>query len=166
MIVIFSFPCSQGREIIVVSLSRTARFRPDGANPLGGVGPEKEVTMKIGLNGIMVLCVVLTAFGSVQADDNYGAIAYSESTGNWGYSYDYGSRAQAENSALGRCGRGDCEIKVWFKNSCGALAKASNGALGWSYAADSRAEAESLALSECRSRGSNCRILCWTCTSR
>ena len=122
--------------------------------------------MKTAMKGTVVLCMLLVAFGSAQAYDNYGAIAYSGSTGNWGYSYDYGSRAQAENSALSRCGKNDCEIKVWFKNSCGALAKASNGALGWSYAADSRSEAESIALSECRSRGSNCRILCWTCTSR
>jgi hypothetical protein len=126
----------------------------------------KEAMMKAVMKGLMVLCIILVAFAAAQAQDNYGAIAYSSSTGNWGYSYDYGSRAQAENSALRRCGRDDCEIKVWFKNSCGAMAKASNGALGWSYAASSRAEAESLALSECEARGSNCRIVCWACTSR
>ncbi len=99
--------------------------------------------MKTAVKATMALYILLVAFGAAQAEDNYGAIAYSDSTGNWGYSHDYGSRAQAENSALRRCKSDDCEIKVWFKNSCGALAKASNGALGWSYAADDRAEAES-----------------------
>jgi hypothetical protein len=100
------------------------------------------------------------------ADDNYGAIAYSPSTGNYGYSYDYSSRGEAERSALTRCKKDDCVIKVWFKNSCGALAKAGNGALGYSWAASNREEAESEALSQCRKRGSKCRIVCWACTSR
>jgi serine/threonine-protein kinase len=97
---------------------------------------------------------------------NYGAIAYSQSTGCWGYSYNYGSRQAAISEALRRCGESDCQWKVWFKNSCGALAKAENGALGWSWGADSRAEAEARALEECESRGSNCEIICWACTSR
>jgi len=122
--------------------------------------------MKKTMQGIMVLYILLVAFGIVKAEDNYGAIAYSESTGKWGYSYDYGCRRQAENAALHRCKSGACEIKVWFKNACGALAKGSGGALGWSWATSGRREAESVALSECRTRGSNCRIICWACTSR
>lgn len=59
--------------------------------------------MKTAVKGTMVLYILLVAFGAAQAQDNYGAIAYSDSTGNWGYSYDYGSRSEAENSALSRC---------------------------------------------------------------
>jgi hypothetical protein len=122
--------------------------------------------MKKATKALFVLCFIMLAFGIARAEDNYGAIAYSESSGNWGSSYDYGSRQQAENAALNRCGSDDCEVKAWFKNSCGALAAGDDGALGWSWAADSREEAESRALSECRAKGSNCRILCWACTTR
>ncbi len=127
---------------------------------------QKEVMMKRAAGVLFVLCILMLAFGTARAQDNYGAIAYSESSGKWGYSYDYGSRGQAENAALRRCKSGDCEIKLWFKNSCGALAKGDKGALGWLWAAEGRREAESRALSESRARGSNCRILCWTCTAR
>lgn len=122
--------------------------------------------MKRAVKVLFVLCFLMVAFGTAGADDNYGAIAYSESTGNWGSSYDYGSRRQAENAALHRCNSDDCEVKAWFKNSCRALAAGDNGALGWSSAADDKAEAESRALSECSENGSNCQILCWACTSR
>lgn len=107
-----------------------------------------------------------SAVGMARADDNYGAIAYSKSTGNYGYSHDYSSRSQAEQAALGECKSGDCQIKCWFKNSCGALAKAGNGALGYSWAASDRQEAERVALEQCRQRGSNCHIVCWACTTR
>lgn len=122
--------------------------------------------MKSAAKVLFVSCILMLAFGTAGADDNYGAIAYSESTGNWGSSYDYGSRQQAENVALRSCKSDDCEVKAWFKNSCGALAAGDNGALGWSWAADDREEAESRALSECRANGSNCQILCWACTTR
>ena len=100
-----------------------------------------------------------------QAQDNYGAIAYSSSTGRYGYSYDFGSRAEAENYAISKCGRGDCVVKVWFKNACGALAVGRRGALGWGLAG-SRGSAEDRALSECQSRTSGCSVRTWACTTR
>jgi hypothetical protein len=115
---------------------------------------------------LFLLCILMPAFGAAEAYDNYGAIAYSGSTGTWGASYDFGSRSEAENAALRACKSGDCEIQVWFMNACGALARADNGSLGWAWASASSAEAEALVLSECGRRGSNCRIICWACTSR
>lgn|GEM_PF-5377611 len=49
------------------------------------------------------------------AADNYGAIAYSKSSGAYGYSYDFGSREAAEERALSECrARGDgCKIRCW-----------------------------------------------------
>jgi len=101
----------------------------------------------------------------VQAQDNYGAIAYSSSTGRYGYSYDWGSRAEAEDYARSQCGRSDCAVKVWFKNACGALAVGRRGALGWGWAG-SRGQAEGRALSECQARASGCNIRSWACTTR
>ena len=93
----------------------------------------------------------------VQAQNNYGAIAYSSSTGRYGYSYDFGSRAEAEDYAISQCGRSDCVVKVWFKNACGALAVGRRGALGWGWSG-SRGSAENIALNECQSRTSGCSV--------
>ena len=97
--------------------------------------------------------------------DNYGAIAYSSSSGRYGYSYDWGSRADAENYARSQCGSTDCAVKVWFKNACGALAVGQNGGLGWGWSG-SRGAAESTALNECQSRTGGCSIKSWACTTR
>jgi hypothetical protein len=110
--------------------------------------------------------VALWLFPAVaHAQDNYGAIAYSSSTGRYGYSYDFGSQAEAENYAISKCGRSDCVVKVWFKNACGALAVGRRGALGWGLAG-SRGSAEGRALSECQSRTSGCSVRAWACTTR
>jgi len=114
-------------------------------------------------------CLFVGLFVGIEvaaAADVFGAIAYSKSTGKWGYSYDYSSREEAESAAVGNCDRNDCVVKSWFKNSCGALAKASNKALGYSWGAPDRERAERIALSKCRERGSRCRIITWACTKR
>jgi serine/threonine-protein kinase len=81
----------------------------------------------------------------------YGAIAMSPSTGACGVSWDYSTRTKAENRAIQECGQGDCAIRVWFRNACGALAVGSN--LQWGVAwAGTYAEASTLALNECNSR--------------
>jgi hypothetical protein len=97
--------------------------------------------------------------------DYYGAIAYSSSSGRYGYSHDWGSRAEAEDYARSQCGRSDCAIKVWFKNACGALAVGRRGGLGWGWS-DSRGAAENVALNECQARTSGCSIRSWACTTR
>ncbi|MBI3654348.1 MAG: DUF4189 domain-containing protein [Acidobacteria bacterium] len=96
--------------------------------------------------------------------DYWGAIAYSSSTGRYGYSYDYGTQADAINSAVNKCGIRDCRAVVWFVNGCGAFAKGDN-ASGWGVG-ETRALAESKALAECRKRGGNCRVTQWVCTTR
>ncbi len=95
----------------------------------------------------------------------FGAIAYSKSTGRWGYSYGYGDPSSANNAARNECGRDDCEVKVVFWNGCGALAKGRNGGMGWGTAG-SRYGAESRALQECNSVDSDCEIICWACSGR
>ena len=109
---------------------------------------------------------VLLGAGTVAAQNNYGAIAYSPSTGAHGWSYDYGSRAAAEDVALSACRRhaGDCLIPIWFRNACGALAVGSNGyGSGWG---SNRRLAENFALRSCRQRTGGCWIKRWACTTR
>jgi hypothetical protein len=55
--------------------------------------------------------------------DNWGALAYSKSTGRYGFAYDFASQSQAINSAVERCKARDCQAVVWFVNGCGAFAK-------------------------------------------
>src|SRR5665213_2563989 len=56
--------------------------------------------------------------------ESYGAIAYSRTTGAWGQSYKWGSRAKAESVAMQNCAQHakDCEVTVWFNRNCGAVA--------------------------------------------
>ena len=51
------------------------------------------------------------------AAQSYGAIARSSSTQDKGYSWDFSTRATAENRAISECesssDAGDCEVLVW-----------------------------------------------------
>src|SRR5262245_41087795 len=53
---------------------------------------------------------------------SYGALAYSAKTGDYGYSYGFNSREQAEQRAKKECGQNDCEIAAWYSRACGAIA--------------------------------------------
>lgn len=81
----------------------------------------------------------------------YGAIAYSPSTRASGIAYDWGSRAEAESSAIGYCAKGDCYVAAWFSNSCGAIAVAPTGqmATGTGSTGDT---AQAFALATCLAR--------------
>jgi len=97
------------------------------------------------------------------AEDLNGAIAYSRSTGSYGYSIDYATRIEAENEALGQCGWGDCEVLVWFQNNCAALSKGHKG-IGYAYGATVD-EAEAIALDKCTDYTYDCEIVCSICNS-
>ena len=65
---------------------------------------------------VMALALVATSFVTSPAQaDNFGAIAYSPSTGASGRSWDYPSRAGAENAALNKCRQytSNCKVRVW-----------------------------------------------------
>ena len=81
----------------------------------------------------------------------YGAIAYSSSTRASGISYNWGTRSQAEASAIEYCGKSDCAIVAWFQNSCGAIATAPSGemATGTGTTGDS---AQAFAMTSCLAR--------------
>ena len=101
---------------------------------------------------------------------SFGAIAYSRSSGGYGYSFGHPSRRVAEGVALGHCrndakGAGDCGVLVWFWNACAALAVAPNGSYGGDHAPD-RARAERSAVRTCASHGGvGCRVVRWVCSN-
>lgn len=47
--------------------------------------------------------------------NTHAAIAFSKSTGKYGYAYNYGSRYSAEQAALSRCKESDAKIVGWVK---------------------------------------------------
>jgi serine/threonine-protein kinase len=100
------------------------------------------------------------------ARDQYGAIAYSSSTGATGWAYNHRSRGAAEGAALANCRQhaSDCTVPVWFRNACGAIAVGFDGyGTGWG---NNRQLAESYALKTCRDFTTGCLITRWVCTSR
>lgn len=97
---------------------------------------------------------------------SYGAIAFSPRNGAFGYSYNYGTRDEAEARALRECRvrGGGCRLMVWFRNACGALAVGEGYAYGWAWAS-SRGEARGRAMEECRARTRGCDIRVLVCTA-
>ncbi|HVS36794.1 MAG TPA: DUF4189 domain-containing protein [Gemmataceae bacterium] len=93
--------------------------------------------------------------------DKFAAIAYSPSTGAYGYAYGKACRDEAERTALGYCKGADARILVSCEDSCAALAVGDNGVYGYATA-DTRREAERLAIQKCLDAGGcNPRIRCW-----
>lgn len=117
-------------------------------------------------SGLPIIFALAVAAGSTHAAaDNFGAIAFSKDDGAHGYSYDYPSRAAAENSALQRCSGSNCNVVIWFRNACAALAVGTGNGYGSGWAG-SRAEAENIALDVCANNTSSCGIRAWSCTTR
>ncbi|SOE08316.1 uncharacterized protein DUF4189 [Hoeflea halophila] len=126
----------------------------------------RQAASSIGIQATLALAFVIMGASSAVSADNFGAIAFSKSTGAYGYSYDHQSRQNAEAVAMNECrsrSRG-CKVAIWFKNACGSVAIGPNG---WGSAwAGSRGNAERAALSNCSKHTRNCKVLAWTCTTR
>jgi len=83
----------------------------------------------------------------------YEAVAYSPTTGKYGYAYDYGSRAAAERAALGHCKAADAGIVGWVKAGWIVLAVADDNAFGIGYCHGNGANSVTAhvdALNDCR----------------
>lgn len=99
----------------------------------------------------------------------YGAIAYSDGTGSFGYSFQFSSKAQAEAQARNECsnkGGRNCKIATWYVNSCGALAKSSHGPWGVGQK-NSEQAAQKQAKAFCKQHGGrDCSVVFTGCSSR
>lgn len=95
---------------------------------------------------------------------SYGAIAYSEDSGDIGSSQGYSNHTDAEARAKKECGKSDCKTAVWYYNSCGGLAKGDNGSWGWDHGDDQR-RAGQAALTQCvKADGKNCKVIASYCS--
>ena len=99
-----------------------------------------------------------------QPSQSYGAIAYSASSGAYGYSEKYANRTQAESRAKQECGKSDCEIAAWYFNSCGALAADDDGHWGGAQGGNEEG-ARRAASARCEKEGGrNCRVIATQCS--
>jgi serine/threonine-protein kinase len=104
--------------------------------------------------------------------DSFGAIAYSEKTGKYGYACNKPSRDIAETLARRYCKAqdpkaDDAKVVVWVHNGFCAPAVGDRGAwgIGWSNGnGASNTAAKERALKECARRGKNGRLLLCVCS--
>ena len=99
--------------------------------------------------------------------ETYGAIAYSEQTGEDAWAFDTVSADGAGQRALSSCAQkgGGCKVVTSFSNACAALAVGVNNRFAASQAINKQ-QAESEALNACRiGGGTNCNIRVGFCTN-
>jgi len=112
---------------------------------------------------IATLLIPTISVGAMESvAQSYGAIARSPTTQDKGYSWNYRSRAAAENRAISECESisysGDCEVLMWVLNACMSIAESRNGAAGTAWSTDEY-EAERTAREVCHDYGGrNCTI--------
>ena len=112
--------------------------------------------MKSTLLGILVLLS-----SSVASAHQFGAIAYSATTGRWGIATDY-YLGGAQVAAVSHCSVWDCQAVAWVTGGCAALAAGPGGHYGWAYASY-LGTARANALLQCDARGYGCASLAHVC---
>lgn len=75
-----------------------------------------------------VAMLALTA--ATPAFARFGAVAYDQSNGKYGASFDQPSQAQAFERALRQCGSAGCRVHAVEPKGCGALAIGADNAWG------------------------------------
>lgn len=113
------------------------------------------------------LISLLGVSGSMASADSryqrFGAIAYSESTGRFGSSWQVTNQFDAEEHAVLACNRPDCRPVVSFKNGCGALARARNGAIVYAWSG-TITDAKLRASNRCTAQWGSCKPICSVCS--
>lgn len=97
----------------------------------------------------------------------FAAIAYSPSTGKYGYADEGLTRASVEAEARRRCAADDSRIVAWVHDGYCALAVGADGAygVGWSHGRDaSDSAAKERALEGCRKRSDVARLRLCVCS--
>ena len=111
------------------------------------------------IHSIAACAVAVVLFAAVQTAraDAYAAIAYSQSTGQYGYTYGYSDLGAAQNDAVANANAGDAQVVVWVENGWAALAVNDNGGWGYGWSNNSLDEAENNAINGVGGG----HILCW-----
>lgn len=117
------------------------------------------ITVGVGASG----CTLVKLFLKSQ---KHAAIAYDETTGGWGYSYDQLTEDLAKQAATSKCPT--CTVRLTWNQGCGALAQSSTKKNLMSAATGTtRLAAEGAARADCVGKGGGmCNIAVWACNSK
>ena len=112
---------------------------------------------------IAAVAVVFALLGAAQAAraDAYAAIAYSKSTGQYGYTYGYDNLDAAKCDAVANANAPDAHVVVWVENGWAALAVNNNGGWGYGWSTNCKANAERFAIDGAGGPACGAHILCW-----
>src|SRR5262249_14187643 len=95
-----------------------------------------------------------------RAGNYFGAIAYSPSTGYYGYSYGKDCLAAAQATAVQNCAGPDRQVVVWVANGYAALAVNNNGGYGAAWSTNCQADADRAALNFAGGPACGAHIIC------
>jgi serine/threonine-protein kinase len=107
---------------------------------------------------LLLLALALASSGSAPAAGNtYAAVAFSPSTGAYGYGNGFRSKEEAIERAEIECGEPDAIVK-WCRNSWIALAVSSDGGYGWSWASTA-GRARARAVANCLQQNDDAKVV-------
>jgi serine/threonine-protein kinase len=109
---------------------------------------------------LVALAALFTTVNAAHAAEYFGAIAYSPSTGHYGFSYGKDCVANADIVALQNCIGADRRVVVWVANGSAALAVNNNGGFGTAWSTNCQAEADQAALNYAGGPGCGAHIIC------
>jgi serine/threonine-protein kinase len=108
------------------------------------------VVLAVAVLSLVALAAVNPSRAEAGSSDRFAAIAYSECTGRYGYTFGCGCLADAEAGAVANCGAPDARVVGCVENGWVALARSPNGsAYGYGWSTCSLADAEATALRSC-----------------
>ncbi|MEI6097912.1 MAG: DUF4189 domain-containing protein [Alphaproteobacteria bacterium] len=115
------------------------------------------------LSALLMALTVALSLGAApaMADNVFGAIAFSASTGKFGWVKNTADKVAAQSEAVAQCGVEDCATIVTFPN-CAAISVGDGFGMGFS-ADTSLAKAEETALTQCDGFTTNCIISASLC---
>lgn len=103
--------------------------------------------------------LVLCCGFNLNAEDLFGAVAYSQSTRHAGWVWGHETREQAEAAALKKCDRRDAAVVVWAKNSWISFSHGDGTSHGWGWDPNSEDAAKQTALTNCSNRAKGCHTV-------
>jgi hypothetical protein len=120
------------------------------------------------LVGLLALAPAPKARADVVIDlDTYAAVAYSPSTGQYGYAWNFYSRSAAERVALVHCKADDARIVGWVQGGWLVLMIGDNNAYGVGYtygAGAANTDALETAREECLQRAKKVKVVVCLCS--
>ena len=107
---------------------------------------------------VLIAAALMLSLGTApaMAEKVFGAIAFSATTGKFGWVKNTATKADAQSEAVTQCGAEDCDTVVVFPH-CAALSVGDGYGMGFS-ADKSLAKAEETALAQCDGFTTSCII--------